>query len=49
MIQSGIREFVEVGPQKVLQGLIKRIDSSVATSSVETAEDVLKIQTEVRL
>jgi [Acyl-carrier-protein] S-malonyltransferase (EC 2.3.1.39) len=49
MIQSGIREFVEVGPQKVLQGLIKRIDSSVAVSGVEKAEDVLKLQTEVRL
>jgi [acyl-carrier-protein] S-malonyltransferase len=49
MVQYGIREFVEVGPQKVLQGLIKRIDSSVATSGIEKAEDVLKIQTEVRL
>ncbi len=49
MIQSGIREFVEVGPQKVLQGLIKRIDSSVSISGVEKAEDVLKLQTEVRL
>lgn len=49
MIQCGIREFVEVGPQKVLQGLIKRIDSSVMISGVEKAEDVLKIQTEVRL
>jgi [acyl-carrier-protein] S-malonyltransferase len=49
MIQSGIGEFVEVGPQKVLQGLIKRIDSSVSISGVETASDVLKVQTEVRL
>ncbi|MFN3344064.1 MAG: ACP S-malonyltransferase [Chloroherpetonaceae bacterium] len=49
MIQCGIREFVEVGPQRVLQGLIKRIDPSVMTSGVEKAEDVLKIQTEVRL
>ncbi|MFQ3596866.1 MAG: ACP S-malonyltransferase [Chloroherpetonaceae bacterium] len=48
MIQSGIREFVEVGPQKVLQGLIRRIDSSTVVSGVETADDVLKIQTEVR-
>ncbi|MCS6989563.1 MAG: ACP S-malonyltransferase [Chloroherpetonaceae bacterium] len=49
MIRSGIREFVEVGPQKVLQGLIKRIDSSVSVSGVETAEDALKLQSEVRL
>ncbi len=49
MIRSGIDEFVEVGPQKVLQGLIRRIDSRVSTSGVEKAEDVLKLQTEVRL
>lgn len=49
MIRSGIREFVEVGPQKVLQGLIKRIDPSVSISGVETAEDALKLQNEVRL
>ncbi len=49
MIRNGVREFIEVGPQKVLQGLIKRIDPSVITSGIETAEDVLNLQTEVRL
>jgi len=40
MVKSGMNECVEVGPQKVLQGLIKRIDKSVTTSGVDTAVDV---------
>jgi [acyl-carrier-protein] S-malonyltransferase len=43
MVKTGITEFIEVGPQKVLQGLIKRIDKSVTTSGVDTAEDILKL------
>ena len=40
MIQSGITEFVEIGPQKVLQGLIKRIDKTVTTRGVDNAADI---------
>lgn len=40
MIASGVTSFTEVGPQKVLQGLIKRIDRNVATAGVDTAEHV---------
>ena len=40
MIQNGITEFVEIGPQKVLQGLIKRIDKTVATQGVDNAADI---------
>jgi [acyl-carrier-protein] S-malonyltransferase len=43
MVQSGISEFVEVGPQKVLQGLIKRIDKTVATKGIDTAADIQAI------
>ena len=43
MVGSGIREFVEVGPQKVLQGLIKRIDKSVTGSGIDTAEDIRQL------
>ena len=40
MVQGGITEFIEIGPQKVLQGLIKRIDKSVTTRGIDTAADI---------
>ena len=40
MVQSGISEFIEIGPQKVLQGLIKRIDKTVTTRGFDTARDI---------
>ena len=33
MIKNGATEFIEVGPGKVLQGLVKKIDRSMETSS----------------
>lgn len=35
MIKDGATEFVEVGPGKVLQGLVKKIDRSAEVSSAE--------------
>ncbi len=43
MVQGGIKEFMEVGPQKVLQGLIKRIDRSALLSGIDTAENLASI------
>lgn len=43
MVCGGIREFIEIGPQKVLQGLIKRIDKSVTGSGIDTAEDIRRV------
>lgn len=43
MIQNGITDFVEIGPQKVLQGLIRRIDKSAKISGIDTAEDIRQI------
>lgn len=40
MISAGIRTFVEIGPGTVLQGLAKRIDSSVAAVGVDKFDDV---------
>lgn len=34
MIANGANEFIECGPGKVLQGLIKKIDSMVATKAI---------------
>ncbi|TCD47714.1 ACP S-malonyltransferase [Chlorobium sp. N1] len=40
MGKAGVSEFVEVGPQKVLQGLIKRIEKGAALSGFDTARDI---------
>ena len=35
MIKDGASSFVEIGPGKALQGMIKKIDASVEVSSVD--------------
>jgi [acyl-carrier-protein] S-malonyltransferase len=40
MVEAGVTEFIEVGPQKVLQGLVKRISKSAQTDGVDTADQV---------
>ncbi|MFI5211612.1 MAG: ACP S-malonyltransferase [Ignavibacteria bacterium] len=42
MISDGATEFIELGPGKVLQGLIKRIDGSVSIKGIDKAEDINK-------
>jgi [acyl-carrier-protein] S-malonyltransferase len=37
MIEAGVTIFVEVGPGKVLSGLLRQIDRSVRTLNVEDA------------
>tara|TARA_B100000900_G_C20555000_1_gene706388 strand:- start:739 stop:1659 length:921 start_codon:yes stop_codon:yes gene_type:complete len=43
MISKGIHEFVEIGPGKVLSGLIKRIDKNVKVSTINNEEDITKL------
>ena len=40
MIQNGTDQFIEIGPGKVLSGLIKRIDKNVKVSAINTEEDI---------
>lgn len=40
MINDGIEEFYEVGPGKVLQGLVKRINPDVKVFGIDKYEDV---------
>jgi [acyl-carrier-protein] S-malonyltransferase len=44
LVLSGATTFVEVGPGNVLSGLIKRIDRSVKTMSVNTLESLERAQ-----
>ena len=40
MVDKGINQFIEIGPGKVLSGLIKRIDRNVKVSAINTEEDI---------
>ena len=40
MIKKGVTQFIEIGPGKVLSGLIKRIDRNVKVSAINSEEDI---------
>ena len=40
MINHGVKNFVEIGPGKVLSGLIKRINKNVNVISINSEEDI---------
>ena len=40
MVNKGINQFIEIGPGKVLSGLIKRIDRNIKVSAINTEEDI---------
>jgi [acyl-carrier-protein] S-malonyltransferase len=42
LIEEGVNTFVEVGPGKVLSGLLRQIERSVATLNVEDEKSLLK-------
>jgi [acyl-carrier-protein] S-malonyltransferase len=43
MVGKGIEQVVEIGPGKVLSGLMKRIDSRVETKNLEDLQTLKKI------
>ncbi len=43
MISKGINQFIEIGPGKVLSGLIKRINKNVKISAINSEEDISNI------
>ena len=43
MATQGVTNFVEVGPGKVLQGLIKRIDKELIATGVDSLDDLKKL------
>ena len=40
MIKNGTNNFIEIGPGKVLSGLVKRIDKGVKVSAINNEEDI---------
>ena len=43
MLEKKITQFIEIGPGKVLSGLIKRIDRNVKVTSINTEDDIKQI------
>ena len=44
MIKNGVNHFIEIGPGKVLSGLVKRINNEVKIDSVNTEVDILNLK-----
>ena len=40
MIKKGVTQFIEIGPGKILSGLVKRIDKNVKVSAINNEEDI---------
>ena len=43
MINQGVDHFIEIGPGKVLSGLIKRVDKTVKTNSINSDSDIKEL------
>ena len=43
MINKGVNQFIEIGPGKVLSGLVKRINKEVEVISINNEEDIKNI------
>ena len=40
MIKKGVTDFIEIGPGKVLSGLVKKIDKDVKVSNINSMNDI---------
>ena len=44
MVENGTKEFIEIGPGKVLSGLAKRISRNIKVKSINTIEDIKSLK-----
>ena len=44
MINKGVNQFIEIGPGKVLSGLVKRINKEVEVSSINSEVEIKNIK-----
>ena len=44
MINKGVKQFIEIGPGKVLSGLVKRINKDVIINSINNEEDIKNLK-----
>ena len=44
MIKNGVTNFIEIGPGKVLSGLVKRIDKTINVNTINKLEDIKNIK-----
>ena len=44
MIDNGVNHFIEIGPGKVLSGLIKRIDKNVKINTINNESDIRNLK-----
>ena len=47
MINKGTKNFIEIGPGKVLSGLIKRINKNINIKSINSEKDIKEINLNV--
>ena len=46
MIEKGVQSFIEIGPGKVLSGLIKRIDKNLKIRTINSIDDIKNFKNE---
>jgi [acyl-carrier-protein] S-malonyltransferase len=44
MIENNVNHFIEIGPGKVLSGLVKRIDRDVKIDTINSLSDIESIK-----